>query len=102
MPNTRSPFPEKAEEQQLFWKLYRGFIKELISGSQQDYNEPILTIGEKYFCKKGEKFIFKEISFSEEDKRKINSQNNSQNTCSYLLYDRIKIILLNSIIKILS
>ena len=98
MPNTCSPFPEKAEEQQLFWKLYRGFIKKLISGSQQDYNEPILTMVEKDFCKKGEKFIFKETSFSEEDKRKINSQN----TCSYLLYGRIKIILLNSIIKILS
>ena len=48
MPNTCSPFPEKSEEQQLFWKLYRGFIKELISGSQQDYNEPILTTGVKH------------------------------------------------------
>jgi hypothetical protein len=34
MLNTSSPFPQKAEEQQLFLKLYRGFIKELISGSQ--------------------------------------------------------------------
>lgn len=79
-----SPFPEKSEEQKSFWKLHRGFIKELNSASKYENFSPILSTGEKDFYKKGEEVIFKNISFSEEDKKIINSEN----TCSYHLYGR--------------
>ena len=72
-------FPEKAEEQKLFWRLSSGFTKEAYSSSVYNLNDMKITLGEKSFYKKGEIVTLKNTSLTEEDKKILNNKN----TCLY-------------------
>ena len=48
-----TPFPEKEDDQKIFWKLTRGITKEIQSSSMEGAQINVLT-GEKDFYKKGE------------------------------------------------
>lgn len=80
-----SAYPEKAEEQKIYWKLNRGLAKEAYSSSKSFNNfNGKYSIGEKDYYKKGEVVTLKNATFSEEDKKIFEKKN----TCSYKLTGR--------------
>lgn len=80
-----SPYPEKAEEQKLMWRLTNGLLKESFSSSKSLNNLDVtFTIAEKSFYKKGEVVTLKNTTLTEEDKKIINGRN----TCTYQFLGR--------------
>jgi hypothetical protein len=83
-------FPEKAEEQKIYWRANTGLVKEAFSSSNSFNSASNFAIGEKDFYKKGEVVTLKNVTFSDEDKNIFRNKN----TCSYQLlgryYDNIK------------
>lgn len=79
-----SIYPEKAEEQKLFWRLINGLSKELLSSTKGMNLDPTFTIAEKSFYKKGEVVTLKNTTLTTEEKKIINDRN----TCIYQFYGR--------------
>jgi len=78
-----TPFPEKEDDQKIFWKLTRGITKELQSSGMVGTQINVLT-GEKDFYKKGEEITLKTASLSKDDEKIIKNKN----SCSYQLFGR--------------
>ena len=75
-----TPFPEKEDDQKIFWKLTRGIARELQSSDMVRTQINVLT-GEKDFYKKGEEIT---ASLSKDDEKIIKNKN----SCSYQLFGR--------------
>ena len=78
------PYPEKAEEQKLMWRLTNGLSKESLSSTNINNLDITLTIPEKSFYKKGEVVTLKNITPTVEENKIINNNN----TCTYQFFGR--------------
>ena len=76
------PYPEKAEEQKLMWRLTNGLLKESFSSTNNIDTK--FTIAEKSFYKKGEVVTLKNTTLTEEEKKIISNNN----TCTYQFLGR--------------
>lgn len=85
------PLPDNAENQKIFWKLYNGYHKEFYLLDFINEKE-ILFEPKKDYYKKGETVEINPVSFTKEEKAKVNKNN----TCSYhhvgKLYDYIEAV----------